>query len=356
MAPVEDTAGAGIVAIGAYAPQHRMHNDEWAQYVDTSDVWIYPRTGIKTRHIAAAGESTAMVAARAGSLCLEAAGMDPADLRWVLVSTDTPEMWNPATACFVQAELGARRAVALDLTGGCSGFVAGLGLAEARARLREPVLLIGCEVLSQAMDWSDRSTAVLFGDGAGAALVMPREPGKPAFEIVNIYARTDGRDAGILGKPYGGTKNPLTPELVRDGHHHRIVMHGPYVFKNAVTKMADAALSSLEEAGLTLSDVDLVVPHQANQRIIDAVADRLKIPREKVFSNVEEYANTGSASIGIALAETIEAGLIRPGQVVLTVAFGSGFSWAASVWRAAGVPPVRAELNRGAVLTKGVGT
>ena len=347
MAPVEDTAGAGIVAIGAYAPRHRMVNDEWAQHIDTSDAWIYTRTGIKARHIAAAGESTAMVAARAGNLCLEAAEFDPAAVRWVLVSTDTPEMWNPATACFVQAELGATRAVALDLTGGCSGFIAGLALAEARARLGEPVLLIGCEVLSQAMDWSDRSTAVLFGDGAGAALVMPREPGRPAFEIMNIYARTDGRDADILGKPYGGTRNPLTPELVREGHHHRIVMHGPYVFRNAVTKMAEAAQAALEDAGLTLEDVDLVVPHQANQRIIDALTDRLKIPRDKVFSNVEEYANTGSASIGIALAEAIAAGLIRAGQIVLTVAFGSGFSWAASVWRVTGVPPVRSELNRG---------
>jgi 3-oxoacyl-[acyl-carrier-protein] synthase-3 len=345
LAPVHET-GAGIVALGAYAPRHRMLNEEWARYVDTSDEWIYSRTGIKSRHVAAADESTAVVAARAGQLCLEAADFDPVDLRWVLVSTDTPEMWNPASACFVQAELGASQAVALDLTGGCSGFVAALGLAESRARLGEPVLLIGCEVLSKAMDWTDRSTAVLFGDGAGAALVVPRDPGQAGFEILSLYARTDGRDADILGKPYGGTRNPLTPELVAEGHHHRIVMHGQYVFKNAVTKMADAALAALAEAGLGLEDVDWVVPHQANQRIIDAVADRLKIPRAKVFSNVEEYANTGSASIGIALAEAIAADLIQPGQIVLTVAFGSGFSWAASVWRVAGVPPVGAELNR----------
>jgi 3-oxoacyl-[acyl-carrier-protein] synthase-3 len=345
--PRRPQAAAHIVSLGAYAPPHRMVNADWSAYVDTSDEWIFSRTGIRARRIAGPDESTATVAARAGRLCLEAAGFPPQDLRWILVSTDTPEMWNPATACFVQAELGAQRAVGLDVTGGCSGFVAALGLAEARASQGEPVLLIGCEVLSKAMDWSDRATAVLFGDGAAAALVMPAKPGDVprGFSIQSLYARTDGRDADILGKPYGGTRNPLTPELVAGGHHHRIVMHGQYVFKNAVTKMADAAQQALADAGLGLDDVDWVVPHQANQRIIDAVAERLRVPAEKVFSNVREYANTGSASIGIALAEAIQRGLIRPGQTVLTVAFGSGFSWAASVWRVESVPPVGAALE-----------
>ena len=343
----DDGPSAQIVALGAYAPRHRMLNREWAEYVDTSDEWIYSRTGIRARRIAGPDESTATVATQAAELCLQAARFPADEVRWVLVSTDTPEMWNPASACFVQAALGARSAIALDLTGGCSGFVAGMGLAQARAAMGEPVLLIGCEVLSKAMDWSDRSTAVLFGDGAGAALVLPRAPGGPCrgFSVQSLYARTDGRDADILGKPYGGTKNPLTPELVAGGHHHRIVMHGPYVFKNAVTKMADAALQAVAQAGLSLDQVDWVVPHQANQRIIDAVQERLRLPAEKVFSNVQEYANTGSASIGIALVEAIQRGLIRAGQTVLTVAFGSGFSWAASVWRAETVPAVAAALE-----------
>lgn len=259
----------------------------------------------------------------------------------MLVSTDTPEMWNPASACFVQAGLAANQAIALDLTGGCSGFLAGMGLAEARARLGEPVLLIGCEVLTKAMDWSDRSTAVLFGDGAGAALVLPGGASRGGFRIQSLYARTDGRDAEILGKPFGGTKNPLTPELVAEGHHHRIVMNGQYVFRKAVVNMAEAAREALALAGKTLEDVDWIIPHQANQRIMDAVAERLHVPRAKVFSNVEHYANTGSASIGLAMVEAVQAGLIEPGQTLLTVAFGSGFSWAGSVWDCESVPPAQ---------------
>lgn len=332
---------AVIAAVGAYVPPRRMLNDEWVQYVDTSDAWIFSRTGIRERRVAGPEESTATVALEAARACLQAAGYPSEELRWVLVSTDTPEMWNPASACFVQAGLSADHAIALDLTGGCSGFLAGLGLAEARARLGEPVLLIGCEVLTKAMDWSDRSTAVLFGDGASAALVLPASAGGGGFRIQSLYARTDGRDAEILGKPYGGTKNPLTPDLVAEGHHHRIVMNGQYVFRKAVVNMAEAAREALAQADKTLEDVDWVIPHQANQRIIDAVAERLRVPQAKVFSNVKRYANTGSASIGLAVVEAIQAGVIQPGQTILTVAFGSGFSWAGSVWQCESVPPAR---------------
>jgi 3-oxoacyl-[acyl-carrier-protein] synthase-3 len=336
--------GAVVAALGAAAPTHRMTNDEWTRYVDTSDEWIYSRTGVRERRVAGPDDTTATVAREAALACLTAAGFPPEELRWILVSTDTPEMWNPATACFVQSDIGATRAVGLDVTGGCSGFVSSLALADARARLGEPVLLIGCEVLTKAMDWTDRSTCVLFGDGAGAALVLP--PGAaPGMSVASVVAGTDGRDATILGKPYGGTRNPLTPELVRDGHHHRIVMQGQYVFKRAVHHMADAGQEALADAGLTLADIDWVIPHQANQRIMDAVVERLKVPRAKLFSNVERYANTGSASIGIAMVEAIQRGLVQGGQRILTVAFGSGFSWAGSVLTVEAVPPVGARLD-----------
>jgi 3-oxoacyl-[acyl-carrier-protein] synthase-3 len=336
-------AGAVIAAMGAYVPKQVVDNNALARTLDTSDEWIYARTGIRRRHVAGSEETTATVSQRAAEECLRAAGFPAADLRWVLVSTDTPEMWNPASACFVQAGIGATQAVALDVTGGCSGFVASLGMARALAERGDPVLLNGCEVLSKAMDWSDRSTAVLFGDGAGAVLVLPADAAR-GLAIEAVYARTDGRDADILGKPYGGTRNPITPELVAGGHHHRIVMNGQYVFKHAVLRMAEAAEEALRIAGVGLEAVDWVIPHQANQRIMDAVADRLHVPREKVFSNVEEYANTGSASVGIALVEAIQQGLIRPGHNLLTVAFGSGFSWAGAVLRTEVVVPVGADL------------
>lgn len=340
--PAGSEPPAVIAALGAYVPSRRMTNAEWGQYVDTSDEWIRSRTGIEERRMAADDESTATLATRAAERCL-AAGKFPADrIRWVLVSTDTPEMWNPATAAFVQGAIGAVNAVALDVTGGCAGFVAALGLAEARARMGDPVLLIGCELLSKAMDWSDRATAVLFGDGAGAALVLPGREAQ-GLAVTSLIAGTDGRDADILGKPYGGTKNPLTPELVAGGHHHKIVMHGQYVFRNAVVHMTEAAHEALARAGLTLSDIAWIVPHQANQRILDAVAERLKVEAGKMYSNVARFANTGSASIGIALVEAIQRGLIEQGQRLLTVAFGSGFSWAASVLTCTAVPPVDAD-------------
>ncbi len=342
MTPLVRERPAVVAAIGAYVPRRRMTNSEWAQYVDTSDEWIRVRTGIEERRMAADDESTATLATRAAERCLAAAKFPAGELRWVLVSTDTPEMWNPATAAFVQAAIGAVNAVALDVTGGCAGFVAALGLADARARLGEPVLLIGCELLSKAMDWSDRSTAVLFGDGAAAALVLPGSEAE-GLVVTSLTARTDGRDAGILGKPYGGTKHPLTPELVAAGHHHKIVMHGPYVFRSAVVHMTEAAHEALAQADLRLSDIAWIVPHQANQRILDAVAERLKVEVGKMYSNVSRFANTGSASIGIALVEAIQQGLIERGQRLLTVAFGSGFSWAASVLTCTAVPPVDAD-------------
>jgi len=343
---MSDSTGSGpqavIAALGAYVPKRRMTNAEWSRYVDTSDEWIRSRTGIEERRVAADDESTATLATRAAELCLAAANFPAEQLKWVLVSTDTPEMWNPATACFVQAAIGAVNAVGLDVTGGCSGFVAAMGLAEARARMGDAVLLIGCEVLTKAMDWSDRSTAVLFGDGAGAALVLPASEAT-GLSLDSLCAHTDGRDADILGKPYGGTKNPLTPELVAGGHHHRIVMNGRYVFKNAVVHMSEAAHEALDRAGLALDEISWVIPHQANQRILDAVTERLKLEASRMYTNVARFANTGSASIGIALVEAIQRGLLEPGQHLLTVAFGSGFSWAAGVLTCDTVPPVEAE-------------
>ncbi|MBX5466058.1 MAG: ketoacyl-ACP synthase III [Firmicutes bacterium] len=331
-----------ILAIGAYVPPAVLTNDDLSQRLDTSDEWIRTRTGIRQRHVAGADETTATLSHAAAQAALEAAGMPATAVDWILVATDTAEMWSPATACFVQALLGAERASAIDLTGGCAGFLQALTLAEGLVARGHTVLLIGTEVLTKAVDWSDRSTAVLFGDGSGALLMAPDGAG--------IYPRTafsqsDGRQADILNKPYGGTRHPLTPELVAGGHHHTIHMEGRKVFRHAVHHMSEAARQVLAMAGLEADDIAWVVPHQANQRILDAVARELAIPPAKVFSHVAYYANTGSASVVLALADMLAQNLIRPGDRLLSVAFGSGFSWAAQLLEVGSLPPARF-LNR----------
>ncbi|NMP22084.1 beta-ketoacyl-ACP synthase III [Sulfobacillus harzensis] len=329
---------ATIWAVGGYAPPHVLTNDMLSQRMDTSDEWIRTRTGIRERRTAGPDESTASVSTRAGQAALQAAGFDPADLDWVFVCTDTPEMWSPATACFVQDMLGARHASAIDLTGGCAGFLQTLQIISPLAAQGKNLLVIGTELLTHALDWNDRSTAVLFGDGAGAFLVGPSQPGRAGIRIGHGLSSTDGSQAEILGKPYGGTRHEITTALVAEGKHHRIRMDGPRVFKHAVTMMSEVGRQVVSDADLTLDAIDWVVPHQANQRIIDAVAHQVGIPGNKVFSHVAQYANTGSASIGLALADMLEQSLIKPGQNLLSVAFGAGFSWASQLFHVDGIP------------------
>lgn len=327
---------ASILSVGAFVPPGIMTNSELPKMLDTNDEWIRSRTGIRQRHVAGPDETTASISIIAAKRALKALAMDPRELDWVLLCTDTPEMWSPATACFVQNAIDARHASAIDLTGGCAGFLQTLEIADKMAQSGATVLVIGTEVLTKSLDWTDRTTAVLFGDGSGAVIVGPSEDG---IRIRHARSQSDGSQANILGKPYGGTRNPITPELVAQGHLHTIHMQGPRVFKRAVQDMGSLGIRVLKEMGLDANQIDWVIPHQANQRIIDAVAHHAGIELQRVFSHVADYANTGSASIVLALADMLNQSLIKEEQNLLSVAFGSGFSWASQLWDVATVPP-----------------
>lgn len=327
---------SAIVSLGAYVPPKVLTNDDLSKIMDTSDEWIRTRTGIHQRHVALPDQTTATLSFEAARAALNGVDLRAEDLDWILLCTDTPEMWTPATACFVQESLKAKNASAIDLTGGCAGFLQTLELADALAGLGKTVMVIGAELLSRSMDWADRNTAVLFGDGAGAVIVQPDQG--HGIQLTHSRTYSDGSQADILQKPYGGTRNPIPPEIVASGGHHRIHMEGPKVFRHAVHRMADAARHVLEDTRLTAEDIDWVVPHQANQRILDAVAAELRISADKVFSHVRNYANTGSASVVLALSDMLLNGLIRPGQRLASVAFGDGFSWGAALWTVRTLP------------------
>jgi 3-oxoacyl-[acyl-carrier-protein] synthase-3 len=325
------TEHIGIIGLGAYVPERVMTNDDWSAYLDTSDEWITERTGIKERRFVAEGESTADLATAAAREALTDAGLGAADVDEIIVATDTPEVYTPDTAAFVQVRLGAGNVPAFDLGGsGCAGWVLGLDIARSRAVGGRTILVIGVEVLSRLMDWTDRSTAVLFGDGAGA-VVIGSAPG--AAEILAVVAGTDGSKAEILGLMTGGTREPFGPDAVATGAYRHVTMDGREVFRQAVTRMTEASREVLAAAGASLSDVALVVPHQANIRIIDAVRRALDLDDGKVFTNLQSYGNTGSASIPLALTEARAAGRFGRGDLVLLTAFGAGFHWAAALVR-----------------------
>ncbi len=323
--------GIGLLGLGAYVPKRVMTNEEWAQYVDTSDEWITTRTGIKRRHVAAEDESTADLALAAAEGALADAGLTPPDIDEIIVATDTPEVYTPDTASFIQQRLGAREIPAYDLAGsGCAGFVLALDIARSRAQEAGRVLVIGVELITRLMNWKDRNTCVLFGDAAAAAVVGA---GTEAIEILAATAGTDGSRSDILQLEVGGTRAPFNLERARQGLHQGLVMNGREVYKEAVSRMSAAAEKVLSQAGIELNDVALVVPHQANMRILEAVRKTLGLPSERVFVNVQEYGNTGSASVPLALWEARQQGRIRPGDIVLLTAFGAGFHWAAMLLR-----------------------
>ena len=322
----------GLLGLGSYLPERVMTNDEWAEYVDTSGEWIVARTGIRTRRIAADDETTVDLALAAARAALADGGFEAADVDEIVLATDTPEVFLPDTAAYVQARLGVGHIPSYDLAGsGCAGFVLALDIARSRAlEDGRRVLVIGVELLTRLMNWQDRNTCVLFGDAAGAAVVGR---GAGAVEILAATAGTDGSKSDILGLEAGGTRLPITLERVEHRLHKNIVMHGREVFREAVSRMSAASLQVLEKAGVAIEDVALVVPHQANVRILDAVAKRLNVPGDRVFSNVREYGNTGSASVPVALWEAREQGRIKPGDLVLLTAFGAGFHWASLLLR-----------------------
>jgi 3-oxoacyl-[acyl-carrier-protein] synthase-3 len=319
---------AHIVGWGMYVPEHRRTNDEIAKMVDTSDDWITSRTGIKERRIAAENESTATMAIRAAEEALEVANVEPEELDLIIVASATPEHLFPATACLVQDDLGADRAGAFDLSAACSGFIYALSMASQAIQTGaiDKALVIGSETLSRFVDWEDRVTCILFGDGAGAVVLAGRDE---RGGVLSCTMRSDGSGGDLLTLPAGGARFPASLETLAD-NQHTIKMNGREVFRFATRVMADAARVVTEKADLTLDDVALVIPHQANSRIIQTAARRLKLPAEKVYTNLERYGNTSSASIPIALCEAVNEGRVQSGDNLVLVGFGAGLTWAAA--------------------------
>ncbi len=318
----------GILGLGFYLPEKVLTNADLEKVMDTSDEWIRSRTGIRERHVVIEGQTTSDLAVEAARRALADAKLTPADIDLILVATMTPDMPCPATACLVQAKLGAPQAAALDVSAACAGFVYGLICANAfiASGTYQRVLVIGAEVLSRVVDWQDRSTCVLFGDGAGAAVVGPVTTGG----ILSTVLGADGTKADLLKVPAGGSLIPTTHESI-DQRLHYLKMNGGEVFKLATRNMADAAEKALAKCGRTAADVACVIPHQANLRIISAVMERLGLPLEKVYLNVDRYGNMSAASTIVALCEAVRDGRVKKGDLALLVAFGAGLAWGSLV-------------------------
>ncbi|HEY5036183.1 MAG TPA: beta-ketoacyl-ACP synthase III [Chthoniobacterales bacterium] len=319
-----------IVATGSYVPEKRLTNDDLSKIVETDDEWITTRTGIKERRIAAADECTSDMGAKAAQAAMEQAGISGEQIDLILVATATPDVVFPATACFIQTKIGAKNAACLDISAACAGFLFGIEIAQQfiMSHTYDIVLVVGAEKLSAITDWTDRNTCVLFGDGAGAAILRHRDNG--SHGLISSYIASDGNYANILWMPGGGSKVPITRENA-DQRLQTIKMSGKEVYKQAVTAMVDAAKIALEKAGLTIEDIACVIPHQANVRIIEAIACRLKMPLDKFLINLDAYGNTSAAAVAIALDEANRSGRIKRGDYVLMVVFGGGLTWAGSV-------------------------
>lgn len=323
---------AQLVATGRSVPTTVLSNHDFkAMGIDTTDEWIVERTGISRRHIARNGETTCSMSADASRIAMERAGVHAGELDAIILSTATPDRLLPATAVDLQAELGASRAAAFDISAACSGWLYGLTVGEGliTSGTAETVLVVGAEKMSSIVDWSDRATCVLFGDGAGATILTKARHGRG---ILSTFIRSDGTLAELLYRPAGGATIPLSAEVLSERTHF-VRMAGREVFKAAVRSMSEAADRALDGAKLTGADIDLLIPHQANVRIIEATAKHANISMDKVYVNVDRFGNTSSASIPIALDEARERGVIGEGATVLMVAFGAGFTWASMVVR-----------------------
>lgn len=322
---------AVIVGTGSYVPERVLTNADLERMVETSDSWIQERTGIRERRIAADGQTASDLAFRAAVSALDAAGLPAAELDLIVVATSTPDMFSPSTACLVQERLGAKRAVAFDVSAACSGFLFGLSVADQFLRdgAARTSLVIGTEVLSRIVDWTDRTTCILFGDGAGA-VVLRGTDGERGILSTHLYS--DGRAWDLIQVPGGGSQRPFSGEGVLTPDD-ALKMRGSETFKVAVRSLEDAARTALNVNGLGVEDVALLIPHQANRRIIEAVASRLALKPERVFMNLERYGNTSAASIPLALDEAVREERLNEGDIVLFGAFGGGLTWASCVAR-----------------------
>lgn len=342
---------AHIVGWGMYVPQRVMTNDDLARIVDTTDEWITSRTGIRERRIASPKESTSTLATQAGRAALELANIDPGDVDLVIVATCTPDHLFPATACLVQDALGCSKAGAFDVSAACSGFIYGLTVATQMIRtgVMRTVLVIGAETLSRVINWRDRGTCVLFGDGAGAFVLQAREtPGG----LLSSVLRSDGSGGNSLILPAGGSRTPATFDTVRD-NQHTLHMDGKAVYRFATRVMTEAIKEVTAKSGVPLDHVQLIVPHQANQRIIDSSARTLNLPPDRFVMNLDRYGNTSAASIPIAVCEAVRDGRLRADDNVVLVGFGAGLTWGAGLihWDATpaaeptGIARIRRQLS-----------
>ena len=318
-----------IAGTGSYLPEKILTNADLEELVDTTDEWITSRTGIKERRIAGEGEFTSHMATKAAEKALEQAGVAAAELDLIIVATITPDTLTPATACYIQQNLGATKAVAFDISAACSGFLYAMKIAKRliSAGAFQNALIIGAEKLSSFVNYEDRNTCVLFGDGAGAAVLRASQDGEGSILATDIG--TDGGQTHLLNIPGGGSACPITIDNA-DKRLASLAMVGKEVFKHAVTRMRDSANAVIADAGLTPDDITLVIPHQANHRIIDAIASRLAVPNDRVFVNLHKYGNTSAAAIAIALDEAHRTGRFQRGDNIILVAFGAGLTWAAA--------------------------
>jgi len=318
----------GIIGVGEYIPEKVLTNLQLEKMVDTSDEWIVTRTGIKERRLASDAEATSDLAIKAAREALKDAMLAPEELDLIIVATITPDMPFPSVASIVQNALLAKKAAAFDISAACAGFVYALSIAHqfiASGTYRN-ALVIGAEKLSAVTDWKDRNTCVLFGDGAGACVFSEVKAGG----IVSTYLGCDGSNLGLLNIPAGGSRNPASQKTIENNMHY-IKMEGNELFKIAVKTMTEAALTVLKQAGMTFKDVDLIIPHQANSRIIMAVAKKLKIPEDRIYLNIEKYGNMSSASTVTALVEAVKEGRVKRGDTILLDCFGAGLVWGASI-------------------------
>jgi 3-oxoacyl-[acyl-carrier-protein] synthase-3 len=318
-----------IVSTGSYLPEKRLTNTDLEKRVDTTDAWIMERTGIQERRIAGDEQAASDLAHEASLIALERAGVKAEELDTIIVATISGDMPFPSTACFLQNKLGALNAVGFDINATCSGFIYALYIADSfiRSGMRKKILIAGTEVLSKITDWSDRTTCVLFGDGAGAVVVEPTEEDRG---VVSANIHSDGRLWELINVPGGGSRNPASPESIEQRLHF-IKMRGNETFKVAVRTLEEIAMKTLKENTVDPTELSMLIPHQANLRIIQATAERLKLPMEKVVVNISNYGNTSAASIPIALDEACREGKIRDGDLILLEAFGGGLTWASAL-------------------------